>query len=229
MSILLTRDASSSAIVIVTGIYCRDIPMQSVYQYASAARYAPDGVNGFKARDTIQNGGGTSTVSVDALSTTQMSSTSGTGVRNEARRGALFNWTDIIAPFVSTSTPGYTAVFQQPPPVLGRFLHYSSGTTRETVRTVKIYVLAFTDSGTLTATFRVTESTASATASITVNSVTPTWYSTTLDIDCDDMTRIDTVGGTRSGGRCTLTFDARVETAASVTIYAISVGEHRQL
>lgn len=224
----IVRYAASTAEVIVSGVLCRDIPMSEVYRYAGATEEAPDGVAGFNSGDSIRHIA-SETVGVNAVADTQISSTAGSGIRNEARRGSLFSWCDARAPVVVTSTPGYTTIFRQAPPILGRYLHYSSGTTPETTRIVKVSVLATTNSGTLTATVRVTESTSGNTASITVNSFVGTWYSMDLAIDCDDMTRIDVYGGTRSGGRCTLTFDARVETAASVTIYAVTVGEHRQL
>ena len=225
---IVTRDATSAAEVIISGLYCRDVPMQDVYTYAAAAQYTPDGVNGYKSGDVIQNITN-STVSTSALTATQASSTAGSGARNEARRSSLFSWSGNRTYVAITSTPGYTTIFRQAPPILGRFLHYSSGTTRETTRIVKVHVLADCTGGAATGTFRATESTASATGSVLVTGGTATWYSFDLAVDCDDMTRIDVYGGTRSGGRCTITFDGRVEGGTTLIIYAISVGEHRQL
>lgn len=228
IGVYLTEASSSTGInVMVTSIYCRDVPMQDVYLYAGAAQYAPDGDNGYKSGAVIRYQG-SSTTGVEALANTQISSTAGSGVRNEARRAALFNWSDVDYPFTTTSA-SYVPIFQQAPPVLGRFLHYSSGTTRETTRVVRIYVLALCTGGTPTGTVRVTESTGSTTATVSVNSASAAWYTMDLSVDCDDMSRIDVYGGTRSGGRCELTFEAKKDLGTDISVIAISVGEHRQL
>lgn len=141
-------------------------------------------------------------------------------LRNRARRNYLFGWADSVGTGVTiTSGPGYTPIFPAGilPPVLARKVRNA-----DDVLECAWAVYASVDAG--EAEVRVTAASGD-TDTVMVTTVSANWFPGAFDADSEEMARLTIDGGIRGGVRDALTFDARVTTATTLKVYAISVGE----
>lgn len=142
-------------------------------------------------------------------------------LRNRARRNYLFGWCDSTGTGVTiTSGPGYTPIFPAGilPPVLARKVRNA-----DDVLECAWNVYASVNAG--EAEVRVTAASGD-TDTILVTTTGIDWQNPgAFDADSEEMARLTIDGGIRGGVRDALTFDARVTTATTLKVYAISVGE----
>lgn len=130
---------------------------------------------------------------------------------NAFRRTKIFDWA--FATGLTRSTNSYAGIHRVNPSCQTRQVR------GESTRTVNwaVYASASASDGQV----RVTSSVSGTNNVINIASPTPTWYTSTITVACDDLSEDGWISG---GSRETLTFEHKAA-SGNVTTYAISVGE----
>lgn len=197
---------TTEAVVYRTSLQAVEMPLKNVTQIGSNARAVPQPNTCATGAPIYEPSLGRK--SITGVTKAAATFTSGDGLPREARRSHLFSWeydTDQGGITVTATTyPGSSQFFELPPTVLARHL-YEGVTTA----TVSVYLLAEAEGAPNTAAIKVTAGGGSS-CSIDISGITPTWYTGTLSVRTEDLSRNGTDGGIRGGARETLTVVGKV-------------------
>lgn len=212
----IRNSSTSSGAVRLVALGCSPVPrlLQSTY---NGSLYVP-GEQRLKAGSPIADITGAEGASTEDMA---VAASGVGGLLANASRSKLYDWSSEAGVVVTAGTfPGSNNVVRASPAVMGRLLY--SG---ETVRTVAVSVYAKVTGGALTGEVKFTAA-SGGTVTMNVTSATAAWVHGTLDIECDDMSRLSIDGGIRGGTRDTVTIEARkTGTTTSITVHGLAIAE----